>query len=300
MIAIAENVAASPCPPAGSPDHGQANPSEESVLLKASTLGSKLLQRSSTAAYEKDLRLFLAWGGHIPSSAAALQKYVRALSGKTAPATMYRRLQAIRHAHVSQGLASPTHDPAMRPVLRSLQLGYPIGNASSKTLASALKRREPKSAKPLTRSLLIRVMDAVHRSSLDRRDRALLLLGFMTALKRAELVSLNVSDVRFTADAAIVTLKNRQLAVPATGGELCAVAATKDWIAHAALDLEQPPGPLFRRFDRGGDPTPDRLDSAWVSVVVKHRLRAVGIDPAQFSAQSLRRGRLAEAAKGVL
>ena len=300
MIAITENVAASPCPLTGSPDCGVVCPPKESALLKASPLGKKLLQKSSTAAYEKDLRLFLAWGGHIPSSAAALQKYVRALSGRTAPATMYRRLQAIRYAHVSQGLPSPTHDPAMRPVLRSLQLGYFIGKASSKRPVPALRRREPMSAKPLTRNLLTRVMDAVHRSSLDRRDRALLLLGFMAALKRAELVSLNVSDVRFTTDAAIVTLKTRQLAVPATGGELCAVTATKDWIAHAALDLEQPPGPLFRRHDRGGDPTPDRLDSAWVSVVVKNRLRAVGIDPTQFSAQSLRRGRLAEAAKGVL
>ena len=264
------------------------------------TCGRPPIQASSVAAYAKDLRLFLAWGGHVPTPLAMLHKYIRALGTKTAPVTIYRRLQAIRHAHVAQGLPSPTHEPSIRPVLRALQLGYAPGQSPTKATSTPMRRREPKSAKPMSRGLLLRMLDAMHRNSLDRRDRALVLLGFMAALKRAELVSINVSDLTFTADAMVVVLSGRQIAVAATGGDLCAVTATKEWIAHAALDIEEPPGPLFRRFDRGGDPTLDRLDSAWVSVVVKNRLRAVGIDPTSFSAQSLRRGRLAEAAKGVL
>jgi len=140
----------------------------------------------------------------------------------------------------------------------------------------------------------------MHRNSLDRRDRALLTLAFVGALKRGELVALNLSDLRFTPDALMVKVKSREIAVPRTGGELCAATAVQQWIEHAALDMEQPAGPVFRSFDRGGNPTLARLDSAWVSVVLKNRLKAVGIDSAPFSAQSLRRGRLMESAKGVL
>jgi integrase len=273
--------------------------SKDTTTPRAVGPGKAPLQGSSTAAYAKDLRLFVTWGGQIPSSVAQLQKYIRNLGGKTAPVTIYRRLQAIRHAHIAQGLPSPTHDPILRPILRALQLGYAPSKSPTKAGSIPARPREAKSAKPLTRALLLRMLDAMHRNSLDRRDRAMLLLGFMAAMKRAELVALDVSSLRFTADALVVQLEARQVAVPATGGELCAVTATKDWINHAALDIEQPPGPLFRRFDRGGDPTLDRLDSAWVSVVVKTRLKAVGIDPKPFSAQSLRRGRLLESAKGL-
>lgn len=268
--------------------------------ISLASTGRPALQDSSVAGYAKDLRLFLAWGGKIPASVEMLHEYIRASIAKTSPLTLYRRLQAIRHAHVAQGLPSPTHDATVRPILRALQLGYPPSKTPTSSGLVSSRKREPKSAKPLTRGLLRRMLDAMHRNSLDRRDRALLLLGFMAALKRAELVALDVSSLRFTTDALVVQLKARQVAVPATGGELCAALAAKEWITHAALDLEQPLGPLFRRFDRGGDPTPTRLDSAWVSVVVKNRLKAIGIDPAPFSAQSLRRGRQMEAAKGVL
>ena len=282
-----------------SPSFADRPPAVEALEAKR-TKGE--LRRSSACAYAKDIRLFIDAGGAIPCDATLLRKYISATRTRIAPQTLYRRCMAVRHAHIAQDLPSPTDDPSLRPVLRALQLGQVVGkdlqldDKSSK----ALRRREPKSAKPMTRTLLLRMLDAMHRNSLDRRDRALVLLGFMGALKRAELVALDVSDLTFTGGALLVSLKGRQLAIPSTGGELCAVAAVRGWIEHAALDIEQPPGPLFRRFDRGGDPTASRLDSAWVSVVVKTRLKAVGIEPDAYSAQSLRRGRLLESANGVV
>jgi integrase len=144
------------------------------------------------------------------------------------------------------------------------------------------------------------MLDAMHRNALDRRDRAMLLLGFFAALNRSQLVAIDVSHIAFSADVMVVQLDGhaREVAIPITGGELCATTAVRKWIEHAALDVEG--GPLFRRFDRAGDPTPHRLDSAYVSVVLKERLKAVGIEPDRYSAHSLRRGRLLEAAKGVL
>lgn len=142
----------------------------------------------------------------------------------------------------------------------------------------------------MTRELLLRMLDAMHRNPLDRRDRALLLVGFMGALPRSRLIEIDVEDVEFTTDAMLIRVMERRLALPATGGDLCPVAATRKWVEHCGLTG----GALFRRFDRAGDPTTERLDAAYVSIVVKQRLAAVGVEPAQYSAHSLRSGGILE------
>ena len=190
-------------------------------------------------------------------------------------------------------------------MLRQLQLGV-VPPTSGTAPALAPKRQELRQAMPITRQLLAQALAAMGTNALDRRDRCLLLLGFAAALSRSGLVSLNAADVRFTNDAMVVTIlaaagegeRARVVRIPLTGDELCAATATRALIEHAQLDVEG--GPLFRRHDRAGDPTRHRLDSAWVSVVVKNRLKDVGVDPGPYSAMSLRRGRLAEGVKGVV
>ncbi|HEY8706947.1 MAG TPA: hypothetical protein VIM34_03010 [Burkholderiaceae bacterium] len=283
-----------------------ASPSTPAKPRRSSKRRTEPLRASSSAAYAKDVRLYKARGGTIPCDADALQKYVSAVRNKIAPTTIYRRLMAVRNEHVRLGHPSPTDTPALRPALRQLQLGI-VPPKSGVVPALAPKRKEPRQARPITRQLLAKMLDAMGSSTLDRRDRCLLLLGFAAALSRSTLVSLDVADVRFTNDVMVVQMREagagggeqaRVVTVPITGHELCAAAATRAWIEHAALDIEG--GPLFRRFDRAGDPTKHRLDAAWVSVVVKHRLKEVGVDPEPYSAMSLRRGRLGEAARGTL
>ena len=285
---------------------------------------TKPLRKSSLEAYAKDVRLFKEGGGTIPCDAAALLRHILSKRLKMSPHSLYRRAMAVRHAHLSMGLPSPTEDAAIRPTLRALQLGIVPDRRALQTGASpnvaTAKRHAPKPAAPVTRRMLAQVCDALGRNMLDRRDRALLLLSFMGALKRSTLLALNVTDLRFTADALIVTIREseqlhsspavvgsgepmsrtRQLAVPATSGELCAAKAVREWIQTAGMDIDKYEGPLFPRFDRGGAPTSSRLDAAYLNIVLKKRLKAVGIDPARFAAQSLRSGRVAELGKGVL
>lgn len=279
------------------PAHGHA-------AAAATPTRPKKLKASSSAAYDKALRHFGGiFGGTLPCDRATVERYIASQRNKVAPATIYLRVQALRYEHVRLGHLSPTDDPVLRALMRQLQQGFVPGRGSA-----GPKRKEPRQARPVTRGMLARVLDAMGTNALDRRDRCLLLLGFGAALPRSSLAALDVADVRFTNDVMIVTLREDStgeskkaastVSVPITGHELCAATATKDWISHAALDLEG--GPLLRRFDRGGDPTPHRLDAPWISVVLKNRLKAVGIDPAPYSALSLRRGRLAEIAKGML
>ena len=263
------------------------------------------LQESSERAYAKDMRQFFEiFKGSVPCDPRTVERYIASLRNRAAPTTIYRRTMALRNEHIRLGHPSPTDAPELRPLLRQLQKG--ILPPKKGAAAQVPKRKEPRQAKPVTRGLLAKMLDAMGTNSLDRRDRCLLLLGFAAALSRSALVSLDVSDLAFTNDVMILNLRDigeegkakRSITVPITCGELCAATATRAWVEHAALDIEG--GPLFCSFDRAGDPTRHRLHSAWVAVVVKQRLAAVGIDASHFSGLSLRRGRLMEIARGVL
>ena len=323
MLQQIETVSALPAtsPPAPSFVPTTARPKPRSPA-KSST---KLLRSSTSNAYVKDVRLFKESGGSIPCDALAIQKYVWSIRNKIAPATIYRRLMAVRHAHLSIGKPSPTDDAALRPLLRALQLGYvpdkKILQAGVPSGTGSAKPRKPKPSLPITRRLLAQMMEPLPRNLLDRRDRALISLGFAGALKRGALVAINVGDVRFTSDALIVKIRDsgapssvggtspepgdsgevdRHIAISITGGELCAATTVKAWIEMAALDAQPKDSPLFRRFDRGGDPTADRLQGAFVSVVVKKWVAATGIDATPYSAHSLIVGRRGEMARGML
>ena len=316
---VSTSAATSPPVPSFVPTTARSSPRRPA---KSST---KLLRSSTSNAYTKDVRLFKQSGGSIPCDALAIQKYVWNTRNKIAPATMYRRLMAVRHAHLSLGKPSPTDDTTIRQLLRALQLGYvpvkKILHAGVSSGSGSAKPRKPKSSSPITRRLLSQMMEPLPRNLLDRRDRALILLGFAGALKRGALVAINVGDIRFTSDALIVRIRDsgaadsvgdmspessvsrksdRHIAIPTTGGELCAATAVRTWIEMAALDTQPADSALFRRFDRGGDPTSDRLQGAFVSVVVKRWVAATGIDATPYSAHSLIVGRRGEMARGML
>ena len=276
----------------------------EPVRCKPLSL-TRALKPSTAAAYAKDLKSFMAgFGGSIPCDPETLERYIASLRTRVSPTTVHRRVMALRNEHVRLGHPSPTDAPGMRTLLRQLQLGLlPTKPGSLKEP----RKQEARQARPMTRALLVRMLDAMGTSAVDRRDRCLLLLGFGAALSRSALTSLNVADIRFTNDVMVVRLTNEEdpqnraseiVTVPITGHELCAATATRLLIERDALDVQG--GALFRRCSRSGDPTLYRLNSAWVSVVVKRRLEAVGINATNFSALSLRRGRIAELAKGTM
>ena len=139
---------------------------------------------------------------------------------------------------------------------------------------------------------------------MDRRDKAIFLLGFVGGLKRGTICALNIDDVTFTRDAMLVRIKTdgdgeagdagRTIAIPVTRGPLCAPTAVLLWISLNAMEGCQ--GPLFPRFTRSGEPVlTERLDSAYVSKLVKARLRDAGVeDVTAYSGESLRLGHALE------
>ncbi|MDP1548351.1 MAG: hypothetical protein Q8L87_20240 [Anaerolineales bacterium] len=272
--------------------------------------------RTSTAnAYAKDVRQFTdTYGGKIPASADEIVSYIRLLSRRVAPPTVVRRIMAIQDAHLRKGLPSPAADERIRIALRYLTAGkLPANLVDVKKQSSEVKAapsRKSKSATPITRALMTRMLDAMGtgKRSLDRRDKAIFLLGYFGRLKRGAICALNLEDLTFTQDALLLRLRpasefvhsgndgripapeSRVVAIPMTRGPLCAGTACQEWIAHNGLEGKQ--GPLFPRFTRSGEPVLDeRLDAAYVSALVKKRLVDAGEDDVSlYSGESLRRG----------
>ena len=138
------------------------------------------------------------------------------------------------------------------------------------------------------------MLDSCEASLLGKRDKALIALCFAAALRRSELVALQVEDLSFNEkgmDVHIRRSKGDQEGKGATlpvlhGASLFPVAAVRDWIGAAGLIT----GPLFRQVMKGSRLGKLALSAHAVAVVVKKRAAKVGIDPASVSGHSLRSG----------
>ena len=109
--------------------------------------------------------------------------YLADRAATRATATLARRLAAISTAHRLAGHHLDTRHPAIRTVMQGIRRTH--GTAPCK-------------ANPLRTSALRTLLDTCGTTRLiDLRDRALLLLGLASALRRAELAALTVADLDF-------------------------------------------------------------------------------------------------------
>jgi site-specific recombinase XerD len=246
-------------------------------------------------AYQADWRDFSRWCDTtgltpLPAEPATVGSYLADRAATRATATLARRLAAISTAHRLANHHLDTRHPAIRTVMQGIRRTH--GTA-------------PRKATPLRTGTLKTLLDTCDGASLiDRRDRALLLLGLASALRRSELASLTVADLRFE-DAgvklSVVRGKTDQEAagqivgVVATGSPTCPVAALRTWLETTGIT----DGAVFRAVDRHGRIAACLSDRA-IALIVKRRAAAAGIDATGYSAHSLRAGCATEAAaRGV-
>jgi site-specific recombinase XerD len=172
----------------------------------------------------------------------------------------------------------------------------------------AVTRKAPATAQSLSRMLAprrSRISKSLisESSSADQpapdfralRDRALLLLGFAAALRRSELVALDVADLEFVERGVIVHVRvsktdqegaGAQIAIP-NGKKLKPVAALRAWLDAAAIAE----GPVFRPIGKGGRRIlATRLSGNAVATIIKHYAAAAGFDAAIYSGHSMRAG----------
>jgi len=133
------------------------------------------------------------------------------------------------------------------------------------------------------------------------RDRAILALGLASALRRSELVALDLADIALVKEGVRLTIRHSKtdqegegqvIAVP-NGQTILPVARLKAWLAVRG----NAPGPLFTRFAANGAMTQLPMSDRAVARLVQKYAALVGLDASVLGAHSLRAGFLTEAAR---
>ena len=254
--------------------------SHHDLTDEASDLLAHAIAANTERAYHSDLRHFRDWGGTLPASAAMICAYIGNHAGQLSVATIQRRVATLSKAHATAGLPNPCRAEIVKATLRGLRRKH--GTAQ-------------RQAKPLLRDDLLLVLDRLGKTLRDHRDRALLLLGFAGGFRRSELVALERADIETVRQGLIVTIRRsktdqegvgRRIGIPLGRTRHCPVAAVEAWLSASAIDT----GPLFRPITRHGHVAANPLTGDAVSVLLRERLAAAGIDPEGYSGHSLRAG----------
>ena len=287
-------------PPACVP--GQvAVPPEVARLAAAAASFADASQASATRrAYDTCWKAFSAWcdthqAVALPASPDVVALYLteRALAGARV-STMSKDLAAIGDRHHRADLPRPKSAR-----LDEIWAGIRRENFRPRRQSAALVTAD-----------LRRVVSRLPGSTAGVRDRALLLVGFAGALRRSELVALEIDDGRgqsassrcsFVPGGLHIHLgktktdqegRGRSVAIPRGKTKLCPVVALRTW-----LDLSQiTRGPVFRGIDRHGRVGRTALTDRAVADIVKKAVLRAGLNPVLFSGHSLRAGFVTSAA----
>ena len=148
----------------------------EGALSGFSATTEQFIAASQSAAtkraYASDLKHFFANGGAIPSSPAALAEYLARCAEKLSVATLERRLTSIHKAHLEKSLESPARSETVKRVMQGIR----------RTLG--VKQRQ---VQPMVKDDLLAALVMIERQKMPikaARDRALLLVGFASAMRR--------------------------------------------------------------------------------------------------------------------
>lgn len=243
-------------------------------------------------AYRSDWRHFAAWCASrglapLPAEPETVAYYLADHAETLKPSTLGRRLAAIAQAHQAAKHPSPTTHVEVKLTMGGIRRQH--GTAQ-------------RQVKPATTDVLRRMVGTLDARLIGTRDRALLLLGFACALRRSELVSLDVADVEDVAEGLRARLRRsktdqegegRTIGVPYGGNpDTCPVRAWRAWIEAAGIDE----GPAFRPVTRHGALSELRLSDRAVAIIVKRCAERAGLDPADYSGHSLRAGLVTSAA----
>ncbi|KOC20372.1 integrase [Comamonas testosteroni] len=242
-------------------------------------------------AYASDLRHFLAHGGAMPCTPKRLAKYLaESANDGLAVATLERRITAIHKAHVDQKHASPAHSEIVRQVMQGIR----------RTLGT--KQRQ---VKPLTKDDLLPALETIERVHMPlraARDRAILLVGFASAMRRSELVGVCVEHLTFSQAGAEIELpvsktdqekSGRTIYIPRSSGNHCPVQALMHWLKTAGIRT----GQVFRSVNRYGGVAKQGLTPQSVALIVKAVMAQTGANAQHFSGHSLRAGYCTSAAE---
>jgi integrase len=201
--------------------------------------------------------------------------------------TAVQHLSAIAHYHRAAKLASPVTKEARNVI----------------TAVRRQRRERFKQAAAFDPDDLLRVSRACPSgTNLGVRDRALVILGFATGMRRSELAELQLSDIRFHPEGLAVMIRFSKTDQERRGREVAAWAGKRSatdpvrvlraWLRRRG----NADGPLFLRIQTADRITKRGITPTSVNRAVKRAVIRAGLDPKRYSAHSLRAGAVTTAA----
>jgi site-specific recombinase XerD len=259
----------------------------------------RLRSRSANTlrAYVSDWRQFQDWCWEralepLPAVPEVVATYLASLArAGRADSTVTRHLAAITWQHRHEGLPPPSARDTHQLIADTLS------GIRREQRARPTRKKAAIGAKDLA-GMIARVHGMNTRAV---RDRAILALGLAAALRRSELVALQLADIAPVEQGLTVFIRHSKtdqegegatIAVPA-GKVLRPVAHLNAWLTVRG----ETPGPLFTRVGTKGEFTLAPMSDRSVARLVKRYATLQGLDPETIAGHSLRAGFLTEAAR---
>ena len=249
----------------------------ESLAAEAADLVAAGRAEATHRAYASRWRAFETWAADrglaaLPAEPATVVLHLTWLHRQgRARSTVAQTAAAIASAHREAGIeTSPTAHEAVRRLLRGHR--------------RATRDHLQRQATPVLLDGIRRLAAACDRSSLaGLRDQAVLLVGWVAALRRSEIASLNVEDLRREPDRTSLHIRwskadqngrGEWLVLPRSNPIAGDAAHALDaWLAAAGIQQ----GPVFRAIDRWGCPRTTRLSARAVGDLVGRYAATAGL-----------------------
>jgi integrase len=258
------------------------------LRIERAAITERRLSVNTRRAYRADWADFLRWcdsagRAPLPASTDTVCLYlVGQARAEKLVATIERRCSSIAFEHLRVGARSPINED-VREVLYGLRRKLGVAPVNAKVALSVDDLRA--------------VLRATPEDVWGVRDRAVLLLGFASGLRRSELSALDLASVRFEPAGLVVTVARSKTDQEGLGREVGVhrgrhrltdpVGAVTAWIRERG----NWPGPLFPIIDvNTGAISRRRVSGHGLAEVVQSAVKRAGLDPARYGGHSLRAG----------
>jgi integrase len=248
-------------------------------------------------SYAADIADFRRWCGNdtpFPTTGRVVAHYLKDRSDTLSPSTLAHRLAAIRFVQTRGGYPDPTADALVRDVMTGIRR------------TRAQKGWRPARAPALLLEDLVRICThpGLDDSLRGRRDRALILVGFVGAFRQSELTGVQCMDLVKDNQGLLIQMgvtkidqtasRDHRKALQRIGGELCPVTALEAWLDAAGITE----GPVFRGIARNGEVLEIGLSHTAANRALRRRAKDAGVSYAEeLSCHSLRAGFVTAARK---
>jgi site-specific recombinase XerD len=267
-----------------SPINDKITKTDPQLLVEMRDIGQNIRAKNTMKAYKSDLKDFAQFCEDnglqfFPATPDILALYLTFLARHAKWNTIKRRVAAISVVHRVKKVPSPVNED-----IRELMQGI------KRKIGEEVDRKEP-----LLLEHIQKMVALTDDELKGLRDRALILLGYVTWLRRENLCELEVADISFLKKGILVkvrkekqdqTRKGREVFVGyGQNPETCPVKALREWFGAAGIKS----GKVFRSIDRFGNIN-GSLSGEGIRLILKKYALEIGLNPEKIAPHSLRAG----------